>query len=195
LRTILVFLTAVMLNISMSYAQYFPKPPGNVPIDDFKAKWYSTQLRALKEPSFFILAKNPASNSYRFLWLRTFHHPVAIRVDHQQSNDSWILTVKVASGAGGYSPGTITTNTSRKLTAQEAESLVSKVESGGFWNAPDPVDEPTGEDGSQWIIEGAKAGHYHVVDRWMPKNGPAHDLGLFFAFDLAKLSIPKSDIY
>jgi hypothetical protein len=105
------------------------------------------------------------------------------------------LITKVASGTGGYSPGTLSTNTSRKLTAQEAQSLLSRVESGGFWNAPNPVNDQTGTDGSQWIIEGVKAGRYHVVDRWMPKNGPARELGLFLAFDLAGLSIPKNEIY
>ena len=84
---------------------------------------------------------------------------------------------------------------SRQLTAHEVQSFRSKVESGGFWNAPSPINDQTGTDGSQWIIEGVKAGRYHVVDRWMPKNGPARDLGLFLSLDLARLSIPKNEIY
>jgi hypothetical protein len=112
-----------------------------------------------------------------------------------QADGSWIMVTKVASGAGGYSPGTLTANTSRQITAQEVQSFRSKVESDGFWNSPNPIDDQAGTDGSQWIIEGVKAGRYHVVDRWMPKNGPARDLGLFLAFDLAKLSIPKNEIY
>ena len=175
-------------------AQFFPKSSLDLRGDDFRAKWYSRQLRALGEPSLLTLAANKKAESYRFLWLRTFHHPVAVRVD-LQADGSWILITKVASGAGGYSPGTLTTNTSRQLTAQEAQSFLSKVESGGFWNAPNPVIDQTGEDGSQWIIEGVKASRYHVVDSWMPKNGPARDLGLFLAFDLAGLSISKNEIY
>lgn len=175
------------------HAQFFPKTSLDLRGDDFKAKWYSTQLRALAEPSLLALATNAKAESYRFLWLRTFHHPIAARVD-MQSDGSWILITKVASGAGGYSPGTLTTNTSRQLTAQEAQSFRSKVENDGFWNAPNPVNDQEGTDGSQWIIEGVKAGRYHVVDRWMPKNGPARNLGQFLAFDLAKLSIPD-EIY
>ena len=113
------------------HAQFFPKTSLDLRGDDFKAKWYSTQLRALAEPSLLALATNAKAESYRFLWLRTFHHPIAARVD-MQSDGSWILITKVASGAGGYSPGTLTTNTSRQLTAQEAQSFRSKVETMGF---------------------------------------------------------------
>lgn len=179
---------------TQGHAQFFPKSSLDLGGDDFKAKWYSTQLRALREPSLSALATNTKAESYRFLWLRTFHHPIAVRVN-LQADGSWMLITKVASGAGGYSPGALTTNTSRLLTAQEAQSLRSKVENDGFWSAPNPVNDQTGTDGSQWIIEGAKAGRYHVVDRWMPKDGPARNLGQFLVFDLAKLSIPKNEIY
>jgi hypothetical protein len=175
-------------------AQFFPKSSLDLRGDDFKAKWYSTQLRTLREPSLFALAMNRKAESYRFLWLRTFHHPIAVRVD-LQADGSWILVTKVASGAGGYSPGTLMTRTSRQLTTHEAQGFRSKVEGGGFWNAPNPINDQTGTDGSQWILEGVKAGRYHVVDRWMPKNGTARDLGLFLAFELARLSIPKNEIY
>jgi hypothetical protein len=177
-----------------AHAQYFPKSSPDMRGDDFKSRWYSRQLRALGEPSLSALTTNRKAESYRFLWLRTFHHPVAVRID-LQGDGSWILTTKVASGAGGYSPGTLTTNTSRLLTAQEAQNFRSKVENEGFWNAPNPVNDQAGTDGSQWIIEGVKAGRYHVIDRWMPKNGPARDLGQFLAFDLARMNIPKDEIY
>lgn len=176
------------------HAQFFPKSSLDLRRDDFKAKWYSAQLRALQEPSLLSLATNREAESYRFLWLRTFHHPVAVRVD-LQADGSWILITKVASGAGGYSPGTLTTDTSRKLTVEEAQSFLSKVENDGFWKVPNPVNDQAGTDGSQWIVEGVKAGRYHVIDRWTPNNGPAHDLGMLFAFDLAKMSIPKNEIY
>ena len=52
-----------------------------------------------------------------------------------------------------------------------------------------------GTDGSQWIIEGVKKGQYHVVDRWMPKDGMVRELGLLLALDFAKLNIPKNEIY
>jgi hypothetical protein len=194
MRTVWLAIVAIMAFSIQGHAQFFPKSSLDLRGDDFKANWYSAQLHALQEPSLLELAKHGEAESYRFLWLRTFHHPVSIRVE-LQADGSWIVVTKIASGRGGYGPGTLTTNTSRKLTTQEAHSFLSNVEKGGFWNAPNPINDQAGMDGSQWIVEGIKTGHYHVVDRWMPKNGPVRDLGLFLAFDLARLSIPKSEIY
>lgn len=194
LRTLCLWAVAISLLAIPCYSQFFPKSSLDSRGDDFKAEWYSAQLKALNEPSLFALTKVNDAESYRFLWLRTFHHPVAIRLD-RQVDGTWTLTTKVGSGAGGYKPGQLVTDKSRKLTAQEIQAFLAKVQGDQFWSAPNPVNDQAGTDGSQWIIEGAKAGKYHVVDRWMPKNGPARDLGMFLAFDLAKLSIPNGEIY
>ena len=174
--------------------QYFPKSSLDLRGDDFKMQWYSAQLRALKEPSLLELAQNQESECYRFLWLRTFNHPVAVRVNVNRDGSA-VLTTKVANGAGGYGPGVLIVNTSRKLTGEEEEKFLSRVNSVGFWSAPNPVDDQTGTDGSQWVIEGVKASKYHVVDRWMPKAGPSRELGLLLAFDLARMNIPQKEIY
>src|SRR6266513_5488624 len=99
---------------------YFPK---GVFSDDsqhdlFAANWYLKHLKALAEPSLLHLSKNPALESYRFFWLRTFHHPVIVRVD-VRAGDAGELTSKVASGKGGYDPGHLLENTSRPLTREQ----------------------------------------------------------------------------
>lgn len=189
------WLAGLFVAISLQcHAQFFPKSALDLRGDDSKANWYSTQLRALKEPSLWALAKNGKAESYRFLWLRTFHHPIAIRLN-LNADGTWILVTKISSGAGGYSPGTLIRSTSRKLTAEEAQEFLSTVEKVGFWNAPNPVNDQIGLDGSQWIIEGVKTGHYHVVDRWTPKSGIARELGIVLAFNLARLNISQNEIY
>ena len=70
--------------------------------DQFLYEWYSKQPKALDEPSLWTLSKTQKEQSYRFLWLRTFHHPAAVRID---VNGTSRLTTKIASGAGGYAPG------------------------------------------------------------------------------------------
>lgn len=82
---------------------YFPKGvlSSDARGDLFRANWYSKHLKALEEPSLLGLAKNPSLQSYRFVWLRTFHHPVIVRLDIM-ADGTGDLTVKVASGAGGY---------------------------------------------------------------------------------------------
>lgn len=177
-----------------SSVQYFPDSSLDSRRDGFKSNWYSSQLHALQEPSLFQLAKSPSAESYRFLWLRSFNHPVAIRLDPKPDGTS-VLTTKVADGAGGFRPGTLSENSSRLLTREQTQAFLSRVDKLGFWKAPNPVNDQRGTDGSQWIIEGVKGGQYHVVDRWTPGEGVVRELGLMLVFDLAKMDIPKNEIY
>src|ERR1700730_5938899 len=41
---------------------------------------YVAHLRASGQPSLWKLAISPTAESYRFLWLRTFHRPVSARL-------------------------------------------------------------------------------------------------------------------
>ena len=175
-------------------AQFFPKHSLDLDKRDFKAEWYSRQLQALNEPSLFEMAGRPSAQVYRFLWLRTFNHPIAIRIEVRPDGTS-ALTTKIASGAGGYAPGTLIQDSARSLTQAETKAFLTKVDLAGFWKAPNPINDQRGTDGSQWVIEGVKDGKYHVVDRWSPGTGVAHDLGIMLAFDLAKLNLPKDEVY
>ena len=176
---------------------YFPK---GVFSDDsqhdlFAANWYSKHLKALAEPSLLHLSKNPALESYRFIWLRTFHHPVIVRVN-VRAGDAGELTSKVASGKGGYDPGHLVENTSRPLTREQTETFLGRIKRVRFWELPSYENSGTGgEDGAQWIIEGVKDGNYHVVDRWSPVEGAVHDLGLTFALGLAGMKIARGELY
>jgi hypothetical protein len=185
---------AMALSATQAQGQYFPKSSVDLRGDEFKNKWYSSQLRALQEPSLSPLTKTPSSESYRFLWLRTFNHPVTIRLD-PKPDGTGVLTTKVANGSGGFRPGVLIENTSKVLTKEQTQEFLSRVNKLNFWTAPNPVDDQKGTDGSQWIIEGVKGGQYHVVDRWLPRDGIARELGMMLVFDLARMSIPKGEIY
>jgi len=56
---------------------YFPsKAFGENPASsEYWRSRYSKQLRSLKEPSLYEERKSASSQSYRFLWLRTFMNP------------------------------------------------------------------------------------------------------------------------
>lgn len=190
---------AVLLLIAftaMAQVKYFPEEAagGDPRLDKF-VDWYSVQLTALKEPSLLEMANTPSSESYRFLWLRTFHHPIAIRLDVKADGSS-VLTTKITSGEGGYESGVLTVNTSRNLTQEQTQNIVKKIEEALFWSMPILDDGNTiGVDGAEWIVEGVKNGKYHVVTRWSPESGAIRELGLAFIHDLAKLSIPKNEMY
>jgi hypothetical protein len=195
-----IYLIAVVVLVTIpSTAQtaYFPTHAFDTDarLNKFVNNWYSGQLRALHEPSLLTQSKIPSTQSYRFLWLRTFHHPIAVHLE-VKADGTGILTTKIASGAGGYAPGHLMTNTSKPLTKQQTESFLHKIDADKFWELPPVLSkEQQGDDGSQWIIEGVKGGKYHLVTQWSPTKGPIHALGTALAFELAGLQIPKAEVY
>ena len=187
--------TAILAILVMPQDSYFPN--GALSdydrVDSFKARWYSDQLRALEEPSLLEEADTPSRQSYRFVWLRTFHHPVAVRLDIM-SDGTGKLTVKIANGAGGYKPGKLIENTSPSVTQKQTDKFLEQVKDAGFWELSS-YEKTSGCDGAEWIIEGVKDGKYHVVNRWTPGKGPVRELGMTLAFELARLKIPKDELY
>ena len=174
--------------------RYFPKGvfSGGKADDDFTDRWYAQQLRALKEPSLSD-ASVSSESVYRFTWLRSFHHPIAVRIT-VHADGTGTLTTKMADGAGGYKPGNLITNATRNLGTREVQHVLDIVDRMGFWRMP-PEQETGGLDGAQWIFEGSSRGAYHVIDRWSPTEGPLRELGLYLALTLGKLDVAAKTIY
>jgi hypothetical protein len=160
-------------------------------IDAFHGDWYGKQLQALQELPLCCDATD-RGRVVRFIWLRSFHHPVVIRLN-ESMNGSWRAVTKIGTGAGGYEPGTILSQAQRTLTADQAATVVSLFNpTSWFWstmsstrtasvaNCPrDPGNEcvTIGVDGAQWIVEVRDGDRYHYVDRWSPESGPVRKLG------------------
>src|SRR5215471_17992706 len=83
----------------LGQSNYFPPEAlnQNAKLDDFKVQWYSKFLNAMHEPSLWEMPKTQKTKTYRFLWLRSFHHPVSVRLD-VNSDGSGLLTTKISSG-------------------------------------------------------------------------------------------------
>jgi hypothetical protein len=207
---LLIGVFAALVPVSAARAQVTYFPPGI--LDDtakdsqFKEQWYSEQLRALREPSLWESSKNQTIQSYRFLYLRSFHHPISVRLD-VNGDGTGLLVTKITTGRGGYTPGRLAVDKKRRLTKQQTDWFLYTVDANAFWSLPafeSPKKHigPNGEeivtvnlDGAQWIFEGAKNGKYHVSDRWSPKDGPVHGLGTIMMFDLAKLKLLYPEVY
>ncbi len=155
----------------------------------FVLGWYSGQLSALKEPLVF---NQTDKTIYRFTWLRTFHKPVAIRLE--RTDNSYTLYWKQTSGAGGYDPGELIVNSSKQLTKEQWDKFISLLQSADFWNMTTKSKDDMGNDGSQWIIEGMTNGKYHVVDRWTPRKNNFQKCGLYL-IELTELKIKEGDLY
>ena len=136
-------------------------------IDSFSNSWYSKMLFALEEP--ILKDYNGEKEIYRFTWLRTFNHPVSVRLEKQ--SDIIKLFSKVCSGAGGYEPGKIIFDTTITLTQRQVDTINIKLDNARFWILPTESKEDNGMDGSEWIIEVFKNNKYHMVVRWTPDKG------------------------
>jgi len=167
--------------------QYFPKGvfgdsayPGQM--KNFKAKSYSASLRAMHEPSLLEGSKDASLIAYRFLWLRSFHSPIAIRLTIR-SDGTGSLVGKVTRG-GGHSVEIPTDK------VQRFQDLLQKTT---FWTLP--TEGPIGGlDGAEWILEGVRSGDYHVVERWSPKKDDYASLCLYL-LQLSKIHVEAREVY
>jgi len=159
-------------------SSYFPTsgPCQNEWQGEFRDNWYSKHLRAMNEAPLHA-PDDSGLESYRFLWLRSFHHPVAVRI--WNSGSKQFISVKETNGAGGYDPGRIIVNETKELTAHEWSEFIRLLDASCYWQLPTFDDEISGTDGAQWVLEGVKGGRYHIVDRWSPRSGDYREACLY----------------
>jgi hypothetical protein len=150
-------------------------------IEISRNRWYDKQYSALQERPLGALSPTASDHeSYRFTWLRTFHHPVVVRIeiDGEQAQ----VFVKETDGAGGYDPGTLIRNIQFDLTASNLAKLRQALNQSKFWQEPRYENsDVVKSDGARWIFDGCKRDGCHVVDRWSPgKKTSFGRLGKFF---------------
>ena len=133
--------------------------------DDFHNDWYGKFLKVMDEKS--LIESSSEIEVYRFLWLRTFHHPIFVRVERDGKNIR--LVSKELDGAGGYDSKKIIKTINTTLDETQWCEFLSLLEKSQYWQMAVEQEE-SGVDGAQWIVEGAKNGRYHIVDRFMPKK-------------------------
>jgi hypothetical protein len=154
------------------------------------AQWrgYAGVLGIMGEPSLGCATDTPV---YRFLWMRTFHHPVAVRVE--RDGDNWRVIAVELDGAGGYDPGKVFRRVDRTLTPYEAQQLEALLARVDVWGPPvEHTDR--GLDGSTWIIEARDGTRSRIHDVWTPSNGREHEIGLLF-LSFTGWSFPPDDLY
>jgi len=137
--------------------------------DTARSQLYSSHLNDMGEQVLCAPSEEPA---LRFTWLRTFHHPIAVRVSYMAEPCRLVATE--LSGAGGYDPGSRYRQAERTLTKQECAALLERLNSPQLWQPPPHT---LGLDGAEWIIE-SSVGGYRAVSTWSPESGPVRSLGL-----------------
>jgi hypothetical protein len=177
---------------------YFPRGSlGETPREhQFRADWYSKALAALLEPSVWEMSQQaPTVEVYRFLWLRTFRHPISVRLT-VASDGTGVLTFKETNGKGGYEPGTLIRNTAEGLSKEQTQWFCDRLDDVGFRKLKPGRNGTVGLDGARWIMEASKDGHYQIVDRWSPPpDDPIHTLGMMLMIDLAHFNLRNQEVY
>ncbi|MEZ6030980.1 MAG: hypothetical protein R3C46_14705 [Hyphomonadaceae bacterium] len=176
--------------------------PSDFDPDPERRESYSMTMDWLELPSLSCGAPR-ADETYRLVWLRSFHQPVAIQIDRSGNR----YTLDVATSNEARLSGKPLQRIHRQLTKDDWSRIVAGLERIDFWTLPssdqvsgffaedesgDIIVTSAGKDGAEWIIEG-RAGHYHAVDRWSDVEDFVA-VGRIF-IDLAQLNVPEDDIY
>ena len=140
----------------------------------------------MKEPS-LSLPRKRKTETYRFLWLRSFDNPIVVRIWRSESNVN--LVTKQLDGDGGHHPGKLVVTKARTLSNKEWGEFTKYLEQSSYWTLPTDIGD-IGNDGAQWVLEGARENRYHVVDRWSPKNGSYRE-ACFYLLELSGLKLGK----
>jgi len=131
---------------------------------------------------------------YRFLYLRSFDSPIAVRL--VVTGDGGRLISKTTSGQGGFEPGHLILNRESPLSKEATEWFLAEVKHAHFWDVPIRDGNGDGLDGAQWIVEGVKQGRYHIIERWSPDpKDPAHVLGIALMINLARFRLLYQEVY
>jgi hypothetical protein len=151
----------------------------------------------MEEPS---LSCGPSEDTeaYRFLWLRSFNDPIAVRLFRR--GDDYGLEAVISDRAGRYSanygrwlfrgigdyepPRNVSRRVKKGLSRNQWQAVIARLEEIQFWQMPTHV-VTLGTDGAHWIVEARRDGRYHVVDRWIGADG-LKSIGMLF-LDLADL--------
>lgn len=189
-------------------------PAGHQYFKPGSESYYTKYLAAMKEPSLFERGKDRPAFEMRFLWLRSFHDPIAIRV-WQTGEDFSMRAVRITQNKD-YSLGAITVDTTRQLTRDQSRVLSDLIKATPLTGQMTPTEELSGSaglDGAQWILETCEDQAYRRLDFWCLKDyGPSRygQLGLErdkirdtaqllkFALHLLQLSaikVPEDEIY
>ncbi len=134
---------------------------------------FEPYIMALKEDG--LLAG--AHECYRMIWIRTFHPPVALRLD-VADDDSGVLRIRRTDGMGGFEPGNLVVDRWTVIAPDVIDRLRTMIEVSGLRGMRTSRNDLFGIDGATWIIEALASGEHLLVARWAPRDGPVHDIGM-----------------
>ncbi|MBV9036387.1 MAG: hypothetical protein JO182_18005 [Acidobacteriaceae bacterium] len=158
------YLLLIVLSSRFALAQQF-FPTGALSADNkwdrIKADWYSQELTTLHEPSLFRdPIKRLDAEEYRFLWLRSFHAPICVRLIVGNDNGRTLIA-KEGSVHGGTEAGKLIKVQTKRLSREQVKSFLDRIDSVQFWKIHSPNNELNAKVAFQ--TNGAKRSYQCVV--------------------------------
>jgi len=146
----------------------------------FRNQGYEVNLQALEEEDLLEWAKkNRIEEAYRFIYLPTFDPPEIIRVWKVEGEIAELQAIfKQGSGQGGGELGEVENEVCWQPVASDWTGLLAAIEQ-NFWEPPAWKGE-VNRDGSEWIFEGCRQGHYKRLESWSGRDPYACTLGQAF---------------
>jgi len=157
-------------------------------LDTFLNQWFSYFMTEFDVHNYS--EKYGGYESYRILWLRTFHNPIVIEI--QDKRESVVLNYKISDGAGGYEFGNLKQDTTFIIDRQDWNQLTQLIKESDFWNLTTDKDLIPGCDGSELILEAQHEKGYHMIHRWGGQE--IGECGRFM-IELSKIKIPEDEFY
>jgi hypothetical protein len=106
----------------------------------------------------------PDDETYRFVWLRSFEDPVAIRV--YRRGGAFGLVAVVLDRDDDFGVGRVKKRVAKALSPAEWRRVLAVLDEVAFWRMRTSSNDLFGIDGATWGVEGRRAGRYHVAGRW-----------------------------
>lgn len=154
-----------------------------------KSEHLKIQLENLNEPNLYNM-KIDDGIIYRFTWLRSFHNPIAIRVEN--IGEDYFLYWKVGKGAAGYSPKGLLKEGRKKITIKEWKIFENLLKNENFVNLRN-YQSMIMCDGATWTIE------EKTSDSFRAKQTQKPDTFFYrccmYLLKLSGLNIPEEEIY
>lgn len=145
----------------------------NATLDRSRNDRYSRNLGFMGE---LPLKPSGDARDYRFLLLRSFHRPIAVRVTRDNVG-ARVVAVELER-IGGYEFVKVLRRQETELTTKQVDEFESSLETDGLWSIPSHDDERGRHilDGAEWVIE-ASTTEYRVITRNSPRNDTVRVMG------------------
>lgn len=154
------------------------------------AEWLEGHLVNLQENCIYNYEIKQNSTIYRFTWLRSFHHPIAIRIE--KIENEIMLYWKVGKGAGGYEPKGLKKSGEKRLSLKEWTKFESLVKESNFDSLPNES-YTLMTDGATWTLERKNSESFKAHNTNLPSIEISK--ACLLLIDLSNIKVKDDDKY